>query len=470
MDTGIRSDSAKSVAPSSAFLCSDSSFLLVNYTYDFTSMRDVAEIWILGEGTSTPADERTVLRIGSLCSDNRALLSAAAAFSSSDAAFRVEVVTYTAEAAVEQGAVDGLTLLEREILSGKGPDVIVTSAGENMIHLSGKGAFLDLYPLLDSDPELSREDFVAGPLSAGEVNGSLYSVIPEYGLISVIGSTEKLGEATRWTWEEFYQSTQNAELPFWGLGRDILLHYFLQAGGSRFIDYVNSKANFDSEEFIRLLNDMSKYPETMPFYTNSDQKVRFSSGESLVSVCYPTFENMIGENYTFDGPVVYKGFPTDDGSGSLLLPNLQLSICSATENRDAAWAFVRYFLRQEYQSGIYLGLPLRRDALEAMALQAQQPYVDDDPDDGMNYRIPAYLDQATTNQEMIDYWSRGLTQEEAEQILEVAEKADTIFHYNSTIYDIVMESAAAFFAGQSSAEEVAVLIQNRVQTYLAEQG
>ena len=469
-DTGIRSDTGSSVAPSSAFIFSDGSFLLTNHTYDFSTMRDVVEIWLLGETADTPSDERAVLRIGSLLTDNRALLAAAAAFNESNPSVRAEVVTYTTEAAAQKGAADSITLLERELLTGKGPDVLVTGAGQTMLHLNGKGIFVDLYPLLDADPALSREDFAAGPLSAGEWNGALYSVIPEYGLLSVVGNAEKLGNTAGWTWDEFYQCTQYAELPFWGLGRDILLHYFLQAGGSRFIDYAAETAHFDSPEFIRLLEDMAKYPETMPLYTESDQKERFISGASLVSVCFPSFGNVRGDIYTFNGPVVYKGFPTDEGYGGLLLPTMQLSICSSTENADASWTFISYFLRPDYQSGIYLGLPLRRDALAAMAQKAQQPYMDEDPDDGMTYCIPHYLDQATTNQAMIDYWSHGVTPQEAAQILEAAENTDTVFHYNSTVYDIVMESAAAFFAGQSTAEEAAALIQSRVQTYLAEQG
>jgi multiple sugar transport system substrate-binding protein len=41
--------------------------------------------------------------------------------------------------------------------------------------------------------------------------------------------------------------------------------------------------------------------------------------------------------------------------------------------------------------------------------------------------------------------------------------------YDQTIADMVTEEAAAFFAGDKSAEDTARIIQNRVNTYVNEQ-
>ena len=69
-----------------------------------------------------------------------------------------------------------------------------------------------------------------------------------------------------------------------------------------------------------------------------------------------------------------------------------------------------------------------------------------------------------------EYFSRALTAEELDQIRALIDAVDTVYQYDDTVAAILVEEASAFYAGVRSAEEAAQLIQNRVQTYLAEQG
>ena len=75
-------------------------------------------------------------------------------------------------------------------------------------------------------------------------------------------------------------------------------------------------------------------------------------------------------------------------------------------------------------------------------------------------------------------WSTGdgeihyiyaMTQEQADQLRALIDSVDSVMDQNSAIFDIVNEQAAAFFAGQKSAEEVARLIQSRASIYVNEQ-
>ena len=45
---------------------------------------------------------------------------------------------------------------------------------------------------------------------------------------------------------------------------------------------------------------------------------------------------------------------------------------------------------------------------------------------------------------------------------------DTMYFYDSAIVDIILEEAAPYFANQKSAEQVADIIQSRVQIYVNE--
>ena len=62
-----------------------------------------------------------------------------------------------------------------------------------------------------------------------------------------------------------------------------------------------------------------------------------------------------------------------------------------------------------------------------------------------------------------------LTQEQVDYFMNIINSVDGSYNYDDELVTVVSEEAAAFFAGQKSAEEVAKLIQSRVQIYVNEQ-
>ena len=62
-----------------------------------------------------------------------------------------------------------------------------------------------------------------------------------------------------------------------------------------------------------------------------------------------------------------------------------------------------------------------------------------------------------------------LSQEQADEVLNVIETCTKVASYDTSIYDIVNEQAQAFFAGQKSVDEVARLIQSKANIYVNEQ-
>lgn len=422
----------------------------------------MVELWTLGGDTAVPADDRQVITVGVLGSGDD-IAAAVKAFTAANGAYTVQLTRYDAEEAAAAGLSSGIELLYRALLQGSAPDVLVTGGGWNLAPLAEKGALTDLYAFLDADAALSRTDFVAGPLAAGEANGRLYSVIPEYTVVTTVGSAEKLGTEPSWNWQEYAALTAGMQAPIYGMGRSTVLAY--QA--SAFVDRTAGRTHMDAPDFAVLLEQSAAWPETMGIYSAENSKERFTSGQSAVALAFVGgFYNVRHDVYTFDGPVVYKGFP---GTGSLLTPGMQLSINAACADKQAAWQFVRYFLLPDHQYGLKTALPLRRDALEAQAEAARQPLVDERPDDGIAYGVPNYLDPTTVNQDVIGYWTRALTKEETDRVVDLAETTDTLLSIDTTIQVILEEEASAFYNGVRSAEEAARLIQSRVQTYLDEQ-
>ena len=60
------------------------------------------------------------------------------------------------------------------------------------------------------------------------------------------------------------------------------------------------------------------------------------------------------------------------------------------------------------------------------------------------------------------------TEEEEELLRQVVESVIHVNKNNYMISGIVLEEAAAYFAGQKTAEEVATIIQSRIQVYISE--
>ncbi len=449
--------------PAETYVFSDKCIALLNYSYNPTLQETVGELWLLGEESAMPLDARPAVTIGVMDYVSEDLSAAIASFNMRNGELRADLKVYTREEAAKNGAASSQELLNRDILQGAAPDVLIGLQGAALEQLAGKGALLDMYPLLDADEEFERSDFVAGPMTAGEINGALYSMIPSYGILTTVGSEKTLGDRMGWSWEEYDRLTAGGAIPYYGFGRSTILNYQLSLSGTQFIDYTTGKARLDSPEFIALLKTSAAYPEEMPYYIGRDVKELFSSGQALTAVCIlPGFANVRNDVYVFDGPVVYKGFAGSGNSGSAVTPMLQLSINASATDSAAAWQFVRFFLTLEYQSGL-ISLPLRRDTLADMAAAAQQP-----GETGSG--VPTYLAQGELSQDMLEYWARGLTQEETDKIVALAEETTVVLRSDSVVADILAEEAAAFYNGVRTAEEAAALIQNRVQTYLAEQG
>ena len=63
---------------------------------------------------------------------------------------------------------------------------------------------------------------------------------------------------------------------------------------------------------------------------------------------------------------------------------------------------------------------------------------------------------------------KPMTQEEAKEFYDYVLSIDTMYEVETDIQNIISEEASAFFSGQKTAEEVAEIIQNRVNVYINE--
>ena len=114
---------------------------------------------------------------------------------------RIQVKDYS-EYNTEDDYTAGLTKLTTEIMAGNMPDLL----SMNQLpydQLASKGLLEDLYPYLDADKKLKREDFFPTVMAALEVNDGLYQVAPTFQILTLIGASSVVGNKPGWTYDQF---------------------------------------------------------------------------------------------------------------------------------------------------------------------------------------------------------------------------------------------------------------------------
>ena len=174
------------------------------------------------------------------------------------------------------------------------------------------------------------------------------------------------------------------------------------------------------------------------------------------------YQGMFGE------PVAFVGYPTSKESGSMIggQDNL-IGISSKSPYKEGGWAFIREALTKESQEvqsrGGNNGFPVMKSALEAQfAADMEEEYYEDA--EGNKEKAP----KTTWGYDDFEIEIYAATEEEIAAVRELIESANTLYQYDEQIMTIISEETAAFFEGQKKAEEVADIIQNRIQIYVNE--
>lgn len=375
----------------------------------------------------------------------------------------------------------GLTKLTTEILAGNVPDLLAV----NQLpydQMASKGLLQDLYPYLDADKELKREDFFPTVLQALEVNGGLYQVAPSFQILTLIGASSVVGDKPGWTYDQF-----NAALATMPAGctpldqyttRDDILQRLLTMEMDNLVDWTTGKCSFDSEDYVNILNFANRFQaefdwENYEWTEDESTDRRIASGrQMLMTANIYSLDDLLFNDLYFGGDATYIGYPTSSGVGNMMSVTSGFAMSAKCVDKDAAWAFLRTVLSESYQKNIW-GLPVNRHAFDEKLKEAMTPQYETDPEGNI------LLDE-DGNKKQLSRGSIGMadgsvrefyamTQEQADKLIELIDTTTRVMNSNDSLIRIATEEAQAFFAGQKSAEEVARLTQSKVNIYVNEQ-
>jgi|GEM_PF-5263274 len=406
-------------------------------------------------------DTRTEIILGAMTIGEK-MDAAVLKFNNENERYRVTVRDY------EPADTMSITRLNLDITSENAPDIFEITYLPRPIPFKSyfdKGLVLDLYPLLDADPTLSRDSFLDGVLRNLEIDGQLASIASGFSVYTLSVRPSAVGDKTGWTMEEFVDFLSSLppgasafEYRAAHEAREEIIKYSLNS----FVDRESGTVHFDDAGFVALLEYFASHTQQL------DRNEHDAGREVVLNYgWYTDFLAYANERATYGEPFRIMGYPTNSGTGLTLVFNRNYAISNRSKCVEGAWEFISYLMSYDFLwgDGAY------REVSEGYEI-AVSPFFTTN-----KAATEALITHSmTTERDNPDYplvrlWLPDLpaTREEMEYLLNVVANANSYDEHSDAIWRIVTEELQGLFAGDISAEQTARVIQSRASLYLAEQ-
>jgi len=357
--------------------------------------------------------------------------------------------------------------------AGNIPDIIdLTYCPMTLETLICVGAVEDLTPYLEADETIKKEDYIPNVLSAYERDGGLYAIMPCFGVEAFVGRADEIGEKKTWTTEDVITLLDSKEadtklLP--GADKWSILWIMCNRNQDMFIDKDSGACSFTGEEFKKILEFANRFPNE----GNDDSTLDdLRNGRTLLNrEVITSVQQYQMYEYMFGGPVNTIGYPSFGESGLTLKSNgTTVAMSAYSENKEGIWEFIRFNLskeRQENAGSPNGGFPILKSALEKQfEKDMEQEYIKDE--NGSQREMPKSTWMRSLGGEEFTVEVYAANEEQVARVREMIETAQNEESMNTEILNIISEEASGYFEGQKSVEDVAAVVQNRVQLYMNE--
>ena len=255
-----------------------------------------------------------------------------------------------------------------------------------------------------------------------------------------------------------------------------MLSTCLQYSSDAFIDYSTGKCNFDSQEFLDILEFCNTFETETEYDREGDSFPKQISDGRILLNNFNLYEMTEMQMYSlmFNEPITFIGYPTVDGSsGNRIMGENCYAITTESKNPDGAWEFIESQLQYEPQPewGRMFRFPTRKDMLEESFEEAMKEEGEYDENGEImldENGEPIIWPKTTWGYDDWEAEIYAATPEQVQMVRDLIDSAVAGTNNDETILKIITEEAAAYFEGQKSAQEVAGIIQSRVQTDVSE--
>lgn len=397
------------------------------------------------------------------------------AFNESSQEYFVETKEYGQEGSDEKGG-DLQTQLTLDILSGKGPDLVIWDSAFYSSSMASGKLMEDLYDFMEADEDFRREDYYENILQAFEVDGRLYTLPTSFSVETVCGKAEEIGigrgVTESWEMGEMIQAFSDSPHAEWltvNHSKELAFSSVCNGCIGNFVDWGSGECCFDSPSFVELLELSDTFPGQLMIASDFSYYETLRSGKAFWEPVILVSPWRVADQRVHFGDenILWPGYPVADGEkdlgGGVAKPYGEcFSICQNSDNQEAAWEFIKSYLTIEAQRETD-GIPLLRSASEERIQDALTPVyetVDGVKQEKGRHQI---LAEGEAPVEL-----SCITDRDAEIFRAIIENTHRSYGNDSGIMEIIMEEAGAYFEKGKDAAEVASVIQNRVSIYVSE--
>ena len=453
-------------------MLSDSKLIIFSNIYDNETMKSNVRAILLTKEDTNPDAGKIIITVGGIGLSYDNILSKNI-YEFNKASTEYRIVTKDYEAGVDYSKVqdeddytkvytDMINKMNLEIMSGDGPDILYGAYSDFSLYES-KGLLVDLNTLIDKDDTFKKDDFLPSLFTVCASGDKLYKLGTGCYIYGFAGATSLIGERTGWTIDEFNEVAGTLPegmdmLSPYGMTQSSILDMLLTTSMANFIDPVSGSVNFDTDEFRAVLEFSKTHGKDDDAEENwenyVDDMTLIRNGELALTQAYigdPSSFHQLAA--AFGEPISVVGFPSATKNGPICQMNSILAISSESPSIDAAWSFIKTFFTEAAQTKVAenWSIPFHKVAFENKIQKAIKG-----EDDMMMY----YYEGMPENSKM--------TEESAEAYRALVNSLTTMTIVDPAIQAIIREEVPAYFNDQKKVEDVAKLIQNRVETMVNE--
>lgn len=448
----------------------DGRFLITAYDSDYQN----SSMWLLSPRDPEELKNVEVISLATLYASQN-LGNAVSQFNRANDKYRIVVYDYN-KFNSEDDWEAGQKKFDSDLTSGIVADIICVN-NISFESLCSKGLF---YDLSDFAKDLPEDKYFTNFFKSLEYGGNLYRMGFSFNIETLVAKTKHVGEGTK-SLTEFTELIKNLPedmQPFGGdMTKDGALYNLVMSNINSFVDVNAGTCNFNSQEFMDLLEFCNTFPMEGKDYNNMDdsdwnnywkeEDYKYINDKALFR---RTWISDLKDEYRtqmqyFDTePVTRTGYPVVDenDNGGRFSYDYLVSISSSSKYKEECWSFFEMMLSDEYQGKLDWSIPVSKTAFDTMAEKAMKPdtYMEDGKEVEMEFTV-----WRGDSEIKIPY----MTQEYMDGLKAYISGITYSNYYDEQLSTIISEEAEMFFSGDQTAQQAADMIQSRAGLYLSEQ-
>ncbi|MDE5770434.1 MAG: hypothetical protein K2I06_02225 [Ruminococcus sp.] len=335
------------------------------------------------------------------------------------------------------------------------PDAVFDDNGKYE-SLMQQGAFANLYDFMQAE---NYDDIVLYKhiLELNETDGKLCCMPLFFKIDTVAGQTRYVGDKENWTIDEMIEhwNAMPEGSTFNGLTtKDYVYMTILRNNISSFIDFENNTTNYNSPEFIKILEFINSFdpPESYK------QEINWNTPHFIMNFPIYGFEDFHDSLWNEQNePVTVVGYPSPDESGILIdTSRNKYSICeySSPEVKQGAWEFIKTLLSYDFQYDMSIwGFPINYEVFKKKGEE----------------NFSKHGESNIISIQSTEYDIGYLSKEEYEKLVSLIDGTKKVrIRIEDEINKIIEEELYAMFAGERTPAETAEVIQSRAGILISE--